>query len=221
MTNQSVVSYNLIIPTNYQERLITLGNQITNICWDIGDITNTIKAGWDRVKRNDPELAVADGDIYAAVGAFCGKGARTVREYASISAFYPLEIREVYEVLSIDHFRTAMTLGPKWESALMWAIEQADNNGGRPATVDRMIAEYAVRDQPPEPPAPIESAGPQNMCEVELGSRLAEVKVVQTFVDAAGKLRTVLPSMGLNAENIKRANLLISQLLEIIADNPR
>lgn len=218
MNNSPVVSYKLLIPDRYQDRLITLGQNLSVASFAIGDITNAIKNGWASVKQERGELAIAEADIYAAVGAFCGKSARTIREYASIAAFYPLEIREVYDVLSIDHFRTAMTLGPRWEQALMWAVEFADRNGGRPATVDRMCAEYAVRDQPPEEPPTIESAGPQNDAEVQLSNRLGEVKVIQSFVDAAGKLRTIIRAIGLNAENIKRADLLITQLLELLAD---
>jgi len=119
--NQPTVSYRLIIPDRYQSRLIALGENLSIASFAVGDITNEIKAGWDKVRREDGDLAIADADIYSAVAAFCGKSSRTVREYASIAAFFPPEIREVYEILSIDHFRTAMTLGPRWESALMWA----------------------------------------------------------------------------------------------------
>lgn len=212
------VSYSVIVPDRYQSELIEIGNIASNSAFSIGDITNEIRAAWQKVKGERPDLAIADADIYAAVGAFCGKAARTVREYSAIAAFYPPETREDYPSLKIDHFRIAMTLGPKWESALLWAIEQADSNGGRPATVDRMYIQFAPTDVPPDDnPAAIQSAGPQSEAESVLGSALAEVAVIQSFVTNAGKLRTILPNAGLSAENVRRAESLISEILDILS----
>ncbi len=217
--SESVVNYSILVPDRYQEILIDLGSRSTSISFSIGDVTNDIRAGWQSVKRERPDLAVSDADINAAVGAFCGKSARTVREYAAVAAFYTLEIREVYAVLSFDHFRTAMTLGPRWEMALMWAIDESQTNGGRPATVDKMVAKFAVpADMPDENPDPIEPVGPQNAAESVLGRNLAEAKIVADFVTNVSKLRAILQSTGLSRENSTRAEALLSELLEILSD---
>jgi hypothetical protein len=212
------VSYTTIIPDRFQSELIEIGSISSNTSFAIGDITNEIRAAWQRVKSERPDRAIPEAEIYAAVGAFCGKSARTIREYSAIAAFYPPEVREDFPILRFDHFRTAMVLGPRWESALRWAVDEADSNGGRPATVDKMIAKFAVvPEMPADNPDPIEDAGPQSAAEITLGNALAEVAVIQTFVTTVGKLRTVLPRAGLSNENVRRAEELLSEILDILS----
>lgn len=218
MTDSPVVSYVRIIPEKYQNLLIDLGSRLSSVSFAIGDATNEIKIGWDNVKKQRPDLAVSDAEIYAAVGSFCGKSARTVREYAAIAAFFPPAVRDEYCILSIDHFRTAMTLGPAWESALEWAVSQADETGGRPATVDRMIAKFAPASEPPAvPPETIENAGPMSSAEVALNTNLARYKLLTSFVENAGKLRTILDGFGFQPERRRAVEDLIGKLLELLS----
>lgn len=131
-------SYNDIIPDEVQQQLIQLRDVITQVGWTVGDLTNY-------VIRHNAESGkwITKEVIYSAVGNLVGKASRTVREYAMMSAFYPVEHRETYEILAFDHFREAMRLNDHWREALDWCMEYAESHGGRPATVDAMVARFA------------------------------------------------------------------------------
>lgn len=131
-------SYNDIIPEEVQQQLIQLRDVITQVGWTVGDLTNY-------VIRHNAESGkwITKEVIYSAVGNLVGKASRTVREYAMMSAFYPVEHRETYEILAFDHFREAMRLNDHWREALDWCMEYAESHGGRPATVDAMVARFA------------------------------------------------------------------------------
>jgi len=131
------VNYNDIIPEDVQQQLIALRDAITQIGWLVGDLTNYV-IRWNA----DSGKWVTKDVIYSAVGNLVGKAARTVREYAMMSAFYTVEHREAYEILAFDHFREAMKLGDCWREALEWCVKHAETHGGRPATVDAMIAKF-------------------------------------------------------------------------------
>lgn len=126
------VTYADIIPTEMVEELIVIRDSITQASFRTGDIVNQIKQA-----RSDLEPDI----VYSAVGSYVGKRARTVREYAMVSAFYPLHVRLEYEALSFDHFRTAMRYGENWQDALEWAVSQTDVIN-RPATVDAMEEKF-------------------------------------------------------------------------------
>jgi hypothetical protein len=129
-------TYSRIIPQQIQEELIALRDRTTADAWRLGDlveiVTNYCK---------DNKLMVTDKVIHRAIGAFCGRAARTIREFSYLSNFYPPEIREVYSVLAMDHFRLAATFGEKWRQVLDWAVERTDELG-RPATVDACYAHF-------------------------------------------------------------------------------
>ena len=75
---------------------------------------------------------------------------------------FPEEIREQFAVLAFDHFRHASRFGEKSIQVLQWAVEQGDTLG-RPASVDAMMARFAIPDPGmPEPPPGIEE-GPAGM----------------------------------------------------------
>lgn len=124
--------YNNIVPDELQNRLIALKDSIYYVSFEIGDICNEIL---DNDKVNRKAL------IYQAVGLFSGKSARTVREYASVSAFYDMNVRKTFDVLSYDHFRMAMRYKDRWYDALRWSMLETDEMG-RPATVDAMISAF-------------------------------------------------------------------------------
>jgi len=128
----TLVTYDAIIPSDFIEELIVIRDSITQASFRTGDIVNQIKQA-----RPDLEPNL----VYSAVGSFVGKRSRTVREYAMVSAFYPMNIRREYETLSFDHFRTAMRYGDNWQDALEWAVNQTDVIN-RPATVDSMTEKF-------------------------------------------------------------------------------
>lgn len=138
------LSYKDLIPDGIQDRLIHLQSIDRASSFEIGDITLSLVSG---ILGTTP--GVKKSDIYSAVGSFCGKASRTVREYAYISGFYGPEERQKYEILSFDHLRIAARLGGAWDIALDWVVRQCDELGGRPASVDAMLARFG--DFPTEP----------------------------------------------------------------------
>jgi hypothetical protein len=88
-----------IVPEPYQMRLVMWRDEFTRGYFEIGDIANeivllNIKSG----------MNVEHAQIYSAVGRFCGKSGRTVRDYAEISSFFPEETRKEYDMLPFSHF---------------------------------------------------------------------------------------------------------------------
>lgn len=210
-----MISYSIIVPETMQVELISLGERSTAISWGIGDITNNLKRIWDEIGRDNPERKVADSAIYSAVAAFCGKSSRTVREFAYLAAFFPEDIREWYSILSIDHFRTAATLGSNWESALKWAVEQGDKNGGRPATVDAMFAKFAPGiDEPENPPeTDTDPTGPESA----LGDSLTPYQIMRSFLTSASKVKEILPELGIKGDDIERVSTALDIVFDILA----
>lgn len=211
----ALISYSIIVPDSMQVELIGLGEKSSAISWQIGDITNQLKTIWDTIGRDNPEMKIADAAIYSAVASFCGKSARTVREYAHLSNFFPEGVREWYSILSIDHFRTAATLGPDWEKALKWAVEQSDKNGGRPATVDAMIAEFAPGMNPPENPPDNDTDTTES--ELALDGALTPYQVLRSFLTNARKVKEVLPNLGIVGDDIERISTALDIVFDILA----
>lgn len=141
-------SYQTIVPSALADRLIAIRDSSTFNSWETGDITEQViqfcAANYPGIELNF---------IYSAVGSFVGKASRTVREKHYISKFYPLEIRESYNILSYDHFRVAVRLGPSMAmGALAWAVAQGDILN-RPCSVDALMARFATP-MPGEPETP-------------------------------------------------------------------
>jgi len=127
------MSYEDVIPEEYMFRLMALAEEETKSSWEIGDITNLI------LKTAGKRL-----EVYQAIGAMIGKKSRTIREYSRVSAFYPPDIRQRYEVLGYDYFRVAAR-SENWRQMLDWALVQMDNLDGRPGSVDAMVREFVVK----------------------------------------------------------------------------
>lgn len=122
-----------IVPESYQMRLMMWRDEFTRGYFEIGDIANDIV-----LVNVQKGMQVEHAQIYSAVGRFCGKSGRTIRDYAEISAFYPKEIREQYDMLPFSHFRFAKTMGRKWEDALDYSMLHPD------ASEDKLIKEFNV-----------------------------------------------------------------------------
>lgn len=110
-----------IIPESYQMRLMAWRDEFTRGYFEIGDIANEII-----LLNIQSKMKIDNASIFSAVGRFCGKSGRTVRDYAEISAFFPVEIREYYDMLPFSHFRFAKSCGRDWEAVLEYSIEHPD-----------------------------------------------------------------------------------------------
>jgi hypothetical protein len=131
-----ITGYKTIIPDEYQDILIQIGQASSLAQWAIGDITLAIIQAHDDQKTNVPVMS-----IYAAISVFTGKSSRSIRSYAHISITWEKAIRDRFPMLSFDHYRQAQAFGREnGIKALEWATNQAEELGGRPATVDAMLA---------------------------------------------------------------------------------
>jgi len=126
-------SYEDVIEQDDVNYLLTLRDSITEAQFKVGDLTN---------KYIDQRhiYGVTKSFIYSAIGSYYGKQSRTIRDYSRVSEFYPLTTRQLYPILSFDHFRVAMR-SDDWEEVLEYAIEKDQ----RPATVDDCIAKFNIK----------------------------------------------------------------------------
>ncbi len=112
-----------IVPEPYQMRLMMWRDEFTRGYFEIGDIANeivllNIKTG----------MRVEHAQLYSAVGRFCGKSGRTVRDYAEIASFFPEDVRKEYDMLPFSHFRFAKSCGPKWKDVLERSMLNPDSS---------------------------------------------------------------------------------------------
>jgi hypothetical protein len=130
--------YANLIPEEFQVELINLGDSSMEQSFRIGDICSTcfyLNAGTPKAQ------------IYSAIGAFCGKPSRTVREYCSIAEFYSPETRRTYSLLSFSHFRFAYKFrDDNWREILEYAVNESEQYG-RPATVDKLIETFSYNEE--------------------------------------------------------------------------
>lgn len=115
-----------LVPEPYQMRLMMWRDEFTRGYFEIGDIANeiillNIKSG----------SKVEQSSIYAAIGRFCGKSGRTVRDYAEISAFFPIDTRDKYDMLPFSHFRFAKSMGRKWQDVLDYSMLHPEVSEGK------------------------------------------------------------------------------------------
>lgn len=128
-------SYDSLIDSDDVNELITIRDSLTDNSFRVGDLTN-------KYLERKEIYRVSKAFIYSAVGSFSGKKARSVREYARIAEFFPQSVRNEYPVLSMDHYRYAISC-PDWRQVLEFAISQ----DSRPATVDDCIRKFGYRAQ--------------------------------------------------------------------------
>jgi hypothetical protein len=120
-----------IIPEAYQMRLMAWRDEFTRGYFEIGDIANEII-----LMNIQTDMKTENTTIYAAIGRFCGKSGRTVRDYAEIAAFFPENVRKYYDMLPFSHFRYAKTCGIKWQDVLEYSMEHPD------ASEDKLSYEF-------------------------------------------------------------------------------
>jgi hypothetical protein len=139
--------YSKVVPDPLQAELITIGAADKMLKFRLGDIALEVI---EYVHLN--KICKPDGDrlleyeICQAVGAFCGRDARTVREYKDISKRYPHEIRQKYDDLSFSHFRIAVRSSEPIK-LLEWCMDQTETFG-RPATATYMAKQHNLFGEP-------------------------------------------------------------------------
>lgn len=112
-----------IVPDEVQAELIQWRDAFSAGAFRIGDIANEMI-----IRASTQGWSVTNDRIYKAVGKFCGKSGRTIRYYSETSAFYPVNIRNKYDVLPFSHFVFARTKGDDWELVLEYASEHPESS---------------------------------------------------------------------------------------------
>jgi hypothetical protein len=115
------VSYSDIVPEDIQNELMSWRDVFTLGYFAIGDIANELTE-----RSTAIGLPVTNLDVHRAVGRFCGKSARTVRYYAEMANFFPVEVRQEFDMLPFTHFRFARTLGRRHRQVLEFAQAHPD-----------------------------------------------------------------------------------------------
>lgn len=92
------VSVNDIVPESYQQKLMEIDYTLSQCFWIIGDITKDLVNSVNRQRARELGKVVSKQDIFEAVGFFCHRTGRRVRYYYECAWFFPLEVRQKYDV---------------------------------------------------------------------------------------------------------------------------
>jgi len=131
-----------LMSSTTEERLIFLGQTISDAYWEIGRIVNAT--------INDAQLSGAEiqvMQVYSHAAKLTGKSARTVRHYAAVAEFYPPVAQEEYDVLRFAHFAFAQRFPDRWRELLDAAIRHMDSTGGKLPSVDWLAVNFTGASQ--------------------------------------------------------------------------
>lgn len=143
-------------PVRYADSYQGVGDEIHEAYRVFG--RQASEAGWGvarlcllTISRGCPAM-----HAYKIAAEDAGLSQRTVRLYCQVCAYFDSGTIEEYCSLGfgITHF-VACLQAPDPMAALKWALESADRWGGKPASVDVILARWVLpHDEPPEPEAP-------------------------------------------------------------------
>ena len=142
--------FNRLVPSQIEDRLIWLGQFISDATWEIADITikliDELDALQSRVIRIsqylvfkhrkvpdvfDDVMRLGVMDVYRYVADITGFSSRTIRDYVRLGKLYPIEVREKYDVLPYSFFRFAARYSGRETDILELALRLMDVNGGK------------------------------------------------------------------------------------------
>ena len=92
------VGINDIVPEEYQQKLMEIDMTMSQCFWIIGDITTDIIDNVNRERARELGKVVSKTDVFEAVGVFCHRSARSVRHYYECAHYFPVEVRQKYDV---------------------------------------------------------------------------------------------------------------------------
>lgn len=130
------ISHNQIVSSDDQDFLISLRDTHTTIEWAVGDKANEIY-------EHPSIVGVTRQQVYAAVGYYFGKPARTVRYYAETAKHISEEMREEYHNLPFGMF--ALAVRPQFRDAQQTReiLEWASLNN---ASIDQTEYRFGVKE---------------------------------------------------------------------------
>lgn len=138
-----------ILPDEICNQIEALKSQEEHPRWEIGMISQELV----------DEFGGTHGKsiVRKAVAVEYGCSTSTVADREGMVRFYPRSLRDdsdfahIFDVLSYHQLRACKTAGPtRWQEYADWAVESADDFGGRPAPVDaiRKKIKGVSRDDP-------------------------------------------------------------------------
>lgn len=121
-------TYRDIVSDDFQSELISMAESMTQFSFRIGDIAREITAqasaqGFRIRSRENKELDlyVTQQQIDDAVGHFCHREGRTVRYYREVAQFFPVDVRDDFDVLDFKFFVMARSFRDGWKDVLEYA----------------------------------------------------------------------------------------------------
>lgn len=200
------VSANDIIPDEYQQKLMQLDITMTRCFWLIGDITEDIINSVNRERVKLLEKVVTQNDIFEAVGYFCHRTARTIRYYYEIAHYFPIEIREKYDVPFIIYAEARWA--KNWE--LMLQIAEANPMW----SAARVKEEYYKQVDEPrsDDTNELTDDGVEEPKDEPLGSLLGRLEYIVNI------LRKLISKPGVNPAIVARAEGVIEEIGGLIED---
>lgn len=198
------VSDNDLIPELYQNRLLHWRDIFKMGYFDIGDTALLLSE-----RAAGQGYKVSEGQVYAAVGRFCGKSGRTIRYYAEQAAFYSVLTRERYDMLPFSHFVFARSMGERWQEVLDYAALKPyiTEEGLRMHFKGVMVAEYVegkVNPMTEEDADPDEPRGEDKASayrEEQLPGRYVTHRVLSSLSNMVETLEYVMTNIKLSRES--------------------
>jgi hypothetical protein len=132
MTEKELTVYDLKFPDDLIERLQQNTEDEDKARWDDGDVTADIVDEFGE--------QYGKGLVRKRVAIEAGLSSGTIRQREDMSRFFAFPDRVIYDVLTWSQLRACKPAGIDWRDLADWAIESADDFGGRPAPVDAIVA---------------------------------------------------------------------------------
>lgn len=204
------VSFNDIVPDQYQHRLMAIDFAFTVGFFEMGDIANDcLEAAAMAVKTK--RIVINQNDVFAAVGYFCRRSARTVRYYAETCRFYPREVRKEFEDLSFSYFVLARKFGERWRDVLEFAQENIHMN------VDQVGNFFSQREQPADSGVGQESPSVSDE-EIAQGTDRALRSVLSGLASTSNQLARILRTEQIEPDIKNRVYRVLDEISDIVQD---
>jgi hypothetical protein len=208
-------SVNDIVPEEYQQKLMEIDFTMSQCYWLIGDICTDLVNSVNRTRARELGKIISKTDIFEAVGFFCHRTSRSVRYYYECAWFFPVEVRQKYEV-PFNIYAEARWV-KDWELLLqiaeenpIWSAERVRNEYLERTGEKKESRESGSADSGAEMPADEE----ENLSEVASAEGYRKV-ILSELEKTIDKLRQVLDRIPLPTEIRKRIGDVLYEIQDI------
>ena len=203
-------SVNEIVPEEYQQKLMEVDFTMSKCFWLIGDITDDLINSVDRRRARDIGTVVTQNDIFEAVGFFCHRTIRTIRSYWEVAHYFPLEIRQKYDIPFV------MFVEARWLKD--WELFLSISDSNPMWSADRVKAEYYKSRNLPVPSPHIEDENLPVLVEQEKRADGKGNALLCKLEHAVDDLRVVLKKMELPVDLMSRIGDVILEIEDISSE---